>query len=265
MTRKRPGQKVTKKSTSAEGTTRSTRNGTPPPVRNAVGRAAMSSSGPSSEPFAGFSYTRPTNIIQDTNDTGFGKLPNPRQVSQAHLRPKTKPKTSVKSMKSMARGMGAATLQTQPNNFTAEPPSSSNHGFVDQRAFNFMALAKPEMGNTFNGEISKNPRDLRDEGVEASGSFQKFGTVQSPTVEDAEAHPPSHEDERRAKPPATHGSSLGFGTKTVEDRTTLNISGDGDGCLQIRTDSLAENGSSRRDVDEDKMEFEVESGDQAVA
>ena len=71
-------------------------------------------------------------------------------------------------MKVIARGMGisgysasAATPQNQSNTFSAKSPSLFNHEADDHLhgAFKFVALAKPEMGNMFRGEGSRNPRN----------------------------------------------------------------------------------------------------------
>ena len=87
-------------------------------------------------------------------------------------------------MKVIARGMGisgysasAATPQNQSNTFSAKSPSLFNHEADDHLhgAFKFVALAKPEMGNMFRGEGSRNSRNYHR--GEKGGSHQSFEMV----------------------------------------------------------------------------------------
>ena len=70
----------------------------------------------------------------------------------------------------------------------------------------------------------------------------------------------TNEDECRVRLPATHGSNLGFDTKSIDDWTALNSLGDGDGCPRACANILSRKGSSQCDVGEDRMELKVGSG-----
>nr|POE45151.1 hypothetical protein CFP56_28444 [Quercus suber] len=212
VSKKKPGQKGTKKSTSFEGTIRSTRNVTAPLMSDKDSRAATSSNGPPPGAFTSFNYTRPTGVAQEVKDKAFGNPFNPRPISQAPLPPKNKSKTSMKGMKVIAKGLGkrgipfsADALQNQSNTFNTKSPSSFNLGSNDHShgAFNFVALAKPKMGNMSRRKGSQNPRNYFDEGVEACESVQSKGLVQSQIDEGVEACLSTYGDECQARTPAT--------------------------------------------------------------
>ncbi|KAF3952429.1 hypothetical protein CMV_022009 [Castanea mollissima] len=203
VARKRTGQKGTKKSTSFEGTTRSTRDVAPPLESDDAGWAATASNGPPPGFSTSLSFVRPAGLVQEQKDKAFGNSFSPRLPSQAHLPPKNKSRTSVKSMKVIARGMckrdnpiSAAASQDQPNTFTAMPNSFFNHGHDDcsHSAFNFAAIAKPEMDKLSFGKGSQSIRIYTRE--KKGESHQSHGFGQSQLDGGVEARRSTMGDER---------------------------------------------------------------------
>lgn len=267
VSKKRPGQKGTKKSTPFEGNTRSTRNVATPLVSDDAGWAATLRNGLPPRPSTGFNLMRPAGLVQGEKDKASGISSSPRLSSQVLLPPKNKSRSSVKGMKVIVRGMGKrfnpisdAASQSLSNTFTALPTSFSSHGQDDHPhgAFNFMALAKPEMDKLSFGKGSQSTTiDIRGE----KGEFhQSYGFGQSQLDGGVEAWRSTLGDKRRTRLPNSGESNLGFDSKSLDDRAR-----DKDGCPQGRADSLPDKESSQRESGEDKMEFEVGSGVKAVA
>lgn len=231
VTRKKLGQKGTRKGTSLEGTTRSTRNA------EDMGHATMSSNGPSLGPFTGFGFLWPIRSAQEGQDKIYGSPFNPKSLSQASLRLKNKPRTSVKGIKVIARGMGisgyptkTAAPQNQSKTFSAESPSLFNNGADNHPHgdFKFVAREKSEMGIMSREEGIRNPRNLHH--GKKGGAYQRFELGHSQLEEGVDTCLD------------TFGSNLRADTKLTEVRIALNSSGDGDGCPRACSDSSFKKG-----------------------